>query len=213
AMYAYDNKYTRIVNRNKEIDVYSILVHEDGSTSLIQKSDEGSFTYGFGGAEGYRKNYFETSLNYSGSFSGHTVSGLILYNQSKEHDKSYQYAVPRTILGFAGRITYSYKDRYLAELNVGYNGSENFPDSKRFGFFPAYSLGWVVSNESFFPKQFPVSYLKIRGSYGEVGNDKIGGDRFLYLPSTYSYLTGGNNGYYFGEYGVNRIKYNGSREN
>jgi len=70
------------------------------------------------------------------------------------------------------------------EGNMGYNGTENFAPGKRFGFFPAFSLGWVVTNEKFFPKNNIVTYLKLRGSYGEVGNDQVGGRRFLYLPST-----------------------------
>jgi TonB-linked SusC/RagA family outer membrane protein len=100
----------------------------------------------------------------------------------------------------------------MAEYNMGYNGSENFPEGKRFGFFPAYSAGWVVSEESFFPENDIVTFLKFRGSYGEVGNDKIGGDRFLYLPSVFYYTSGGEDGYYFGEEGINRNHYGGSAE-
>ena len=68
---------------------------------------------------------------------------------------------------------------------MGYNGTENFAPGKRFGFFPAFSLGWVISEEKFYPKNDILSYIKVRGTYGEVGNDKIGGDRFLYLPAAY----------------------------
>src|SRR5690606_25682298 len=81
--------------------------------------------------------------------------------------------------GVAGRATYSYKDRYLAEVNFGYNGSENFPKGSRFGFFPAYSAGWVVSNESFWNIS-AINNFKIRASHGKVGNDQIG-QRFLFL--------------------------------
>ena len=133
----------------------------------------------------------------------------MLYNQSSRVDPSLAYKVPNSYQGIVGRVTYDYKNRYLAEFNAGYNGTENFAEGRRFGFFPAYSLGWVVSEESFFPKTDIVSFLKIRGSYGEVGNDRIGGDRFLYLPTAYT--TGGGQ-YYFGEVGSTYTSYTISNE-
>ena len=88
-----------------------------------------------------------------------------------------------------GRITYGYKSRYLAEFNAGYNGSVQFAEGKRYGFFPAFSLGWVVSEEGFWNKGNKIfNYMKIRGAYGEVGNDKIGSDKYYYLQ-TYPLLT------------------------
>lgn len=68
----------------------------------------------------------------------------------------------------------------MGEVNIGYNGSENFAPGRRFGFFPAFSIGWVATEESFFNINF-IDYLKLRASFGLVGNDQIGGDRFLYL--------------------------------
>ena len=82
---------------------------------------------------------------------------------------------PSGIIGFVGRVNYSYKDRYMAEYDLGYNGTEQFASGKRFGYFPAYSLGWVVSNESFLNKSKWLDFLKIRGSYGEVGSDNLNG--------------------------------------
>jgi hypothetical protein len=108
-----------------------------------------------------------------------------------------------------GRATYDYDGRYLAEVNVGYNGTENFAPGKRFGFFPAYSLGWVASQEKFFPKNGFVNFLKVRGSYGEVGNDNIGGTRFLYRPTSYSTF---GNAYYFGNVGTTYSGFTGIRE-
>lgn len=116
------------------------------------------------------------------------------------------------MLGIVGRITYNYKLKYLAEFNIGYNGSEQFPKGNRFGFFPAYSVGYVITEESFFPKNDILTFAKIRGSYGEVGNDKTGGDRFLYLPSVYNFAYGANHGYWFGTTGVDLNKYNGALE-
>src|SRR5690606_8495316 len=129
-------------------------------------------------------------------------------NQSKLFDPTLDFLVPQGYQGLVGRVTYDYANRYLAEFNIGYNGTENFAEGKRFGLFPAYSLGWVASEESFFPKTDYVSFLKIRGSIGEVGNDRIGGDRFLYMPSSYGYA----NQYYFGTVGVNSNPYRVSNE-
>ena len=91
-----------------------------------------------------------------------------------------------------GRVTYDYQTKYMIDLNMGYNGSENFAKGKRFGFFPSASLGWIISSEKFWePIRKVVSYLKLRGSIGKVGNDQ-GVGRFLYLPGTWQFYT--NNG-------------------
>ena len=131
----------------------------------------------------------------------------MLYNQSKYIDPNLAYLVPNGYQGIVGRITYNYDSRYLAEFNIGYNGTENFAEGHRFGVFPAYSLGWVLSEEPFFPRNDYVSFIKIRGTYGEVGNDKIGGDRFLYRPTSYTYV---NDVYHFGEFGISEKTYNGN---
>ncbi|OAQ40302.1 hypothetical protein A5893_04940 [Pedobacter psychrophilus] len=103
-------------------------------------------------------------------------------------------------MGLVGRLTYNYKERYQAELNLGYNGTENFAEGRRFGFFPAYSVGWVPSSEAFFPKNKYITFLKFRGSYGELGNDQFNSvRRYLFLPNTYNlnqgtYYLGTSNG-------------------
>ena len=145
--------------------------------------------------------YLEAKLEYKRKFGKHDVYGLLLYNAQKSSNPGLQFLVPSGMIGSAARITYSYDDRYLLEVNMGYNGSENFPEGKRFGFFPAFSLGWILTNEPYMPKNDILTFFKLRASYGEVGNDKIGGNRFLYLPSTWSYNDSGMaNGYgaYFG---------------
>ena len=152
--------------------------------------------------------YAEAGINYDMTFGSHNVTGLLLYNQSKRYDPNLAFLVPSGYQGAVGRITYNYQERYLLEFNAGYNGTENFAEGKRFGYFPAYSVGWVLSEESFFPDNNIVSFIKIRGSYGEVGNDQIGGERFLYRPSAYEY----SGGYYFGEVGTNYNYYPASQE-
>lgn len=146
----------------------------------------------------WRKVYGEGSLNYNHSFGKHDIGALALYNVEKKYDPSLTPDLPHAYLGMVGRATYGYDGRYLAEFNMGYNGSENFPKGLRYGFLPAYSLGWVVSNEAFFPKNDIVTYLKLRGSVGKVGNDNVivnwVSKRYLYLPNTWNY----NGGYTFG---------------
>jgi TonB-linked SusC/RagA family outer membrane protein len=103
---------------------------------------------------------------------------MVLYNQN---DLRANAALPARYQGLVGRVTYAYDSRYLFEFNAGYNGSENFKEGNRFGFFPAFSIGWRVSQENFMASTKGwLDNLKIRGTYGEVGNDKYAGQRFLY---------------------------------
>jgi TonB-linked SusC/RagA family outer membrane protein len=133
---------------------------------------------------GNRQFYAEASANYDNSFGKHRVSGLLLYNQRDLVDgfaTDLTSSIPYRSRGIAGRTTYSYDDRYFGEFNFGYNGSENFIPSKRFGFFPSAGIGWVASNEKFYaPLKNIFQFFKIRGSYGLVGNGTLAGRRFAY---------------------------------
>lgn len=126
--------------------------------------------------------YLEARLNYNRSFGRHRVSGLVLYNQSRNYyPETYTY-IPRGYIGLVGRATYDYSTKYLFDLNIGYNGSENFaPGKTRFGVFPSVSAGWVMSAEKFMESQRAVDYLKWRVSWGKVGSD-VGSARFMYMP-------------------------------
>ena len=117
-------------------------------------------------------------LNYNRAFKKHSVSGLILYQQQKNIVDA---QLPFNLRGVASRLTYAYDSKYLFDFNIGYNGSEQFAKGNRFGVFPAVSAGWVISNENFLKNNKVISLLKIRGSYGIVGNDRIDNRRFLYL--------------------------------
>ena len=143
----------------------------------------GSESLGFAiGRSGTMTRYLEGSLNYNRLFAEkHRVGALLLYNQ-KIHTNtqagSGDAALPYKNQGLAGRVTYAFKDTYFAEVNVGYNGSENFARGHRFGFFPAAAIGWMMSNEKWFePITNTVDMLKLKASYGKVGNDDIGGQR------------------------------------
>lgn len=135
-----------------------------------------------------RHKYFEAALEWKRTFANsHDVTGLVLYNQSKKfYTESAFNEIPLSYLGLVSRFTYSYKSKYNAEVNMGYNGSENFPKDKRFGFFPSYSASWVASEEPFMKNLSFISFLKFKASYGKAGNDKLGSNRFLYIPDSYS---------------------------
>ena len=139
--------------------------------------------------------YLEGRINYDRSFGYHKVGGLLLYNMSRNYYPSTYTYIPRSYMGFVARATYSYMTKYMLDVNVGYNGSENFaPGKTRFGLFPSFSAGWVVTAEDFMQKQNVLSYLKLRASWGLVGSDKGVSTRFMYMPSVWS----GSGSYSFG---------------
>lgn len=138
------------------------------------------------GSDGERIMYLEGNVNYDRTFNSHRVGAMFLYNMRnrlKSTAGDVINAIPFRNQSLAGRVTYGYMDKYLLEVNAGYTGSENFEKGSKFGFFPSVSAGWVISNEQFFkPLTNTFSLLKLRGSYGVVGNDNIGQNyRFPYL--------------------------------
>ncbi len=154
-----------------------ILVERAGNVSDLDYAENSSRG---------RNWYFEGRLNYNRSFNNHNVGALFLYNQSRDYYPGSYWYIPLSYIGYVGRLTYDYKQKYLLDVSMGYNGSENFaPGSTRYGFFPSVSAGWVLTEEAFAQSQNVVTYLKIRGSYGQVGSDKSG-TRFLYMPETWS---------------------------
>ncbi|WP_225876516.1 SusC/RagA family TonB-linked outer membrane protein [Pedobacter psychrodurus] len=145
--------------------------------------------------------YAQASVNYDKAFGNHNVSGTLIGTAQQtvySNASSLQNSLPYRNLGLAGRLTYSYKSRYFLESNFGYNGSERFSEDHRFGFFPTIGAGWVLSNEKFWTGGIAnvVNRLKLRGSYGIVGNDAIGAQRFFYISEVN--LNGGGNYAQFG---------------
>lgn len=139
-----------------------------------------------GGREFATQSNTQLSLNYTGRFNKHAITGLALYQRQTRIINN---ELPYKLSGWALRATYGFDNRYFLELNAGYNGSEQFAKKNRFGFFPAVSASWVISNEEFMRNMDAITNLKIRGSYGKVGNDRIGSRRFLYLDDIQ--VTGG----------------------
>lgn len=135
----------------------------------------------------YRKYHFESTLNYDRVFADdHRVSALVYYYMSDEkyssESTSNMNSIPKRYQGISSRITYGFRDTYMLDVNFGYTGSENFQPGRRFGFFPSVALGWVPTNYEFMKKGLPfLDFLKIRASYGTVGNDRITNKRFPYL--------------------------------
>jgi TonB-linked SusC/RagA family outer membrane protein len=193
---SYQNFNMQTLAYSKAPVVYNIIRLADNSVIYEPTTSPGPVSMSESTGKN-RMTYAEAGLDYTKRFGSHNVTGLLLYNQSKRFDPGLQFLIPNGYQGLVGRVAYDYKNRYLAEFNFGYNGTENFAPGKRFGFFPAYSLGWVLSDEPFFPKNSIIPFVKFRASYGEVGNDKIGGSRFLYRPSSYMY----SSSYFFGTVG------------
>lgn len=197
ATVAYQGNYNRYVKYTPSIPSYTIQRNADDPNIFDffgGAMGEGSFSSW--GYSNWNKFYVDAGIDWAGSFNKHNVSALFLGKASKYTMPSDSYHVPSGIMGFVGRVTYNYDDRYMAEVNVGYNGTEQFAEGMRFGLFPAFSAGWVPTNEPWFPKNNIFTFAKIRASYGEVGNDRLGGSRrYYYLPNTYNLNQGG---YYLG---------------
>ncbi|TAM98639.1 MAG: TonB-dependent receptor [Chitinophagaceae bacterium] len=204
----------------KPTDMYSI--DASGNYTLVPGYPTAPYL-----RESYAQDYSITlqgSINYDNYFGSNHVTGMLLYEQSQENtdnfstrrDNFVSAALAELNLGdptrvsnsgtgsesarqgVVGRFTYDYKDKYLAEFNFRYDGSDIFPPNHRFGFFPSVSAGWVLSEEPFFKDAVPaVNFLKIRGSWGQLGNDQVNPFQFL---STYSLIGGGSygGGYTFG---------------
>ncbi|EOR96785.1 TonB-dependent receptor [Arcticibacter svalbardensis MN12-7] len=215
AMFSFD-AYNYTSNRYGKLpDTYLALGRDvDGNLLYDQTAIGTEFLAYTKSNVGSRTVYSEASLNYNRDFGKHSVSGLLLYNQSDKIDTyatSLENSLPYRFRGIAGRATYGYANKYFVDANFGLNGSENFLPDKRYGFFPSGGVAWVLSEEGFFePLKAAVQLLKFRFSYGKVGNSLIDGRRFAYIstisaPGGYSYGIDMKNTYAgkeFGEYAV-----------
>jgi TonB-linked SusC/RagA family outer membrane protein len=209
AMYAFDVYNEIHVHQDRTESTYNFLdtsvPYDMNGQPILQRIYEGSNVLSYKQeTSGNKKTYLEASLNYDRTFNDdHRVSALFLFNQQSKllYPKgTLEDAIPYRMMGIAGRATYSWKDRYFAEFNIGYNGAENFSPKHRFGTFPAFGVGWVVSNEKFWqPLSKAVSFLKIRYTDGKVGNSEVSDRRFMYLDQM---KENGDYGYKFGPNGT-----------
>lgn len=196
------------LDRKKSPSSYYATGRDENGNLIFHKNKDGVDYLSLARTNrGDHSNNLEASLNYSRIFNEvHRVGGLFLFNMRQYTDDfptNYIAAIPYRHIGIAGRATYSFQDTYFIEGNFGYNGSENFAPGKRFGFFPSIAVGYLLSNASYFKNLFPsINLFKIKGSYGEIGNDEIGGSRRFAYNSEMQY----SGGYQFGTTGQKNIK-------
>jgi TonB-linked SusC/RagA family outer membrane protein len=189
---------------NSQDGSYNLKALNDGSTNALSPTGTEYLGYNTTPSVVDSRIWLEGTINYSRIFSeNHAVSGMLVsYISSFESVTGNDVLIetlPSRNAGISGRFTYGFKDRYLAEFNFGYNGSERFDSNHRWGIFPSFGIGYRVSEESFFePLKSVISNFKIRGTYGLVGNDAIGNsrDRFFYLSNVN--LNNGDYGSVFG---------------
>lgn len=183
----YQENYSKVSVQSYAIPSYTVRRNLTNPNELdFFGGTVGADGYSSGSWGGMRDFYADIVLNYQGNFGKHNVGGLLLGRATKYTMPGDSFNTPSGLIGTSARITYDYDTRYMLELNFAYNGTENFAKGNRFGFFPAASVGYVLTNEPFFPQNDFVTFVKLRASYGLVGNDQIGGKRYLYLPGTYS---------------------------
>lgn len=187
--YAYDAVNYNDAKRERDVMYHEAIRRDDAgnleykTTNAANHKDYLSYS---STAWGNKNQYIEASLNYDNAFGRHEVSGLVLYYMKDYRNNTagnYVQSLPNRSLGLAARATYAYDSKYLLEANIGYNGSENFPRGQRMGFFPSMAAGWVASAENFLKNNKTITWLKIRGSVGQVGSDQIGSERFAYLST------------------------------
>lgn len=164
----------------------------DYSVNVINE-ESGEEFLSFGVDENLRQQstvfYSQSQLDYNRKFNKHHISGLLVYMMGSSANAkagNLQLSLPTRNLGLSGRATYAYDSRYFAEFNFGYNGSERFHETNRFGFFPSAGLAWSISNEKFWaPLKDKINNFRLRATYGLVGNEAIGSptDRFFYLSN------------------------------
>lgn len=170
--YAYSNYTREITPYTYYVTTYDVEDWQNPIFDVSQATPMGSNYISQSGISRYSDNTFElqANVNWTRNFDDHEISAVALYRMREYRSD----VLPNRNQGFSGRVTYDYGHKYLAEFNFGYNGTERLAKGYRFGFFPAGSIGWVVSGENFWePISNVVSYFKIRGSYGLVGSDAL----------------------------------------
>lgn len=178
-MISYDALGNSMTRGNMRQTDYQAFVdpRTDELTFSVHELHQDNFFMSYGQGSKYNVN-MQGQLLYNRVFDKHTFGGML--RGERDYWDSGGADIPFNVLGFAGRATYDFDSRYFAEVNFGYNGSEQFAPNQRFGFFPSASVGWVISHEDFLIDNPLLTFLKVRTSYGKVGNDKQGTRRFLY---------------------------------
>ena len=192
AMASLKNFSNSVQTRSAGWNVFSMnnwVCNEDGTYDFDltrEKPEESTELKTSSSNTGDRRIYLQAMLEYNRTFGKHDVGGLLIYNQDEYVNNNPGTDLLKTLptrrQGIAARASYAYDNKYLMEVNLGYNGSENFSKGNRWGLFPSIALGYNISEETFFtPLKDVVTRMKIRASYGLVGNGEVGGQRFAYL--------------------------------
>lgn len=184
---AYNPFFYQIGSYNRLTDVYNLVeTNTETGTEYLSYNPGSKYVNNI--------SYGEAAVNYNRGFGVHDVSGMLVFiarNEQTGNASTLSESLAERNMGVSGRFTYAYDNKYLGEFNFGYNGSEKFDKGHRWGFFPSVGLGWQISNEPFWTNIKPaISKMKIKGTYGLVGNDNIGSQRFFYLSDVL--IEGGN---------------------
>lgn len=183
-MLSYDARAKTAMDGVRGLDMYGAVVARNASEKNHYKEIRVNQANTINLSKSMGSNYYmniQYSLNYARQLGRHDITAMALLQ--RDNWQKWDGDLPYNMLGLSARATYAYDSRYLLEANIGYNGSEQFAKGKRFGFFPAFSAGWVISNEGFLAENKVITNLKLRASYGKVGNDKLGSARFLYISN------------------------------
>lgn len=206
---AFDSWYDMVTNRNKTFKVYdlrqpsgNVEYKPDGTIKYVETGSNSQMASGVEYPNTQRILNADGTVNYQRAFGLHAVNAAVSVNQRMIYTEN-NTNIPRAYLGSNGRVSYAYNKRYLAEFNFGYQGSEQFLPGMKYGFFPAGSVGWVLSEENFLKNNQWINFLKLRGSYGITGNDDVGG-YFLWYQKYAS--SGGPN------FGYTSVGYSGFQE-
>lgn len=187
ALASFKNASTTVVERTAGYNQYQYKKDSDELEMVGTEQKTNLSLEGVKKSAGSRKLYIQAYLDYNRTFGKHDVNAMFLYNQNENQDNmpaDLFASLPQRKMGIAGRISYGYDNKYLIEGNFGYNGSENFAKGHRFGFFPSVAVGYNISEEKFWqPLSKVINHLKLKASYGLVGNDNINGERFAYLET------------------------------
>ena len=193
---AFDSRSMFNERRHKMPDLYrSRGRNTDGELIMVRRVNAYAQQYGKSENQ-WRKYHLEANINYERIFEEkHRVGGLLYYYMTSERDtynNTSMSAIPKRYQGISSRVTYGYNDTYMVDVNFGYTGSENFRKGQQFGFFPSVATGWIPTQYKWIQDNIPVlNHLKIRASYGHVGNSEISNNRFPYLTLINPNTSGG----------------------
>lgn len=173
-----NNAFRGYSSKYRTYERFAITKDESGNINYQKFGQKTSLTAEEWRSDQWRNTTFQASLNYEKTFGGNQIDVALGFDENSYvilgDPNDYKH------LGGNVMLNYAYQKKYLGEFSLGYYGANGFPKNKRFGLFPGISLGWIISNENFFPQNNLINYLKLRSSFGIVGNDNISNQRFMY---------------------------------